>query len=125
MRSLPRPRSCMRREVLLISEIIDAAERIIDLSLGASVEDLDADRTRREALLWSFTVLGEACGQLDDDVRSAHQGVPWQAPRDLRNRVVHGYWQVSTSILLATAQDDIPGFLEAVRVVQRSLGDGS
>ena len=56
----------MRREVLLVAEIVDAAERIIELTVEASVESIDLDRTRREALLWSFTVLGEACGQLPD-----------------------------------------------------------
>ncbi len=30
-------------------------------------------------------------------------------------------WQISTSILLATAQDDMPAFLEAVRQVEASL----
>lgn len=80
---------------------------------------------RREALLLaelgSFTVLGEASGRLEDELKVAHSEVPWRAATALRNRIVHGYWQVSTSILLATAQDDIPGLLASVRGVQRSL----
>lgn len=49
----------MRREVLLVAEIIDSAERIVALTSGVTVALLDEDRNRREALLWSFTVLGE------------------------------------------------------------------
>jgi uncharacterized protein with HEPN domain len=105
----------------VVAEIVDAAERIIELTVEASVESIDLDRTRREALLWSFTVLGEACGQLPDAFKAGHPAVPWRAPSDVRNRIVHGYWQVSTRILLATAQDDIPSFLDQVRVVQQSL----
>lgn len=111
----------MRREVLLLAEIVDAAQRILDLATDQTVQSMEADRTRREALLWSFTVLGEACGQLDEAFRAAHKTVPWQEARDLRNRIVHGYWQVSTRILVATAQDDIPGFLTAVRSVAASI----
>ena len=111
----------MRRELLLIAELIDAAERIVELTGGATVASLDQDRDRRESLLWSFTVLGEASSQLDERVKSSFPNVPWQAASSLRNRIVHGYWQISTSILLATAQDDIPAFLEAVRVVSASL----
>ena len=113
----------MRRETLLLTEIVDAAERILELSAGASVEHLENDRSRREALLWSFTVLGEASHQLDNDLKTAHPEIPWQAASALRNRIVHGYWQISTSILLATAQDDIPDFLAAVRKVQESLNE--
>ena len=116
----------MRRETLLLAEIVDAAERIVDLTSGLSVEAIDDDRTRREALLWSFTVLGEACAQLDASFKDEHPAVDWRAPSDLRNRIVHGYWQVSTRILIATAQDDIPGFLDTVRTVQRAIsGDQS
>jgi uncharacterized protein with HEPN domain len=115
----------MRREVLLLSEIIDAAERVIELTEGATAETIDLDRTSREALLWSFTVLGEACGQLPESFKEAHRDVPWRAPSDLRNRIVHGYWQVSTRILLATAQDDMPDFLDAVRVALASLEEHS
>lgn len=113
----------MRRELLLIAEITDAAERIVELTSGATVASLDEDRDRREALLWSFTVLGEASSQLDEQVKSQHPNVPWRAASSLRNRIVHGYWQISTSILLATAQDDMPAFLEAVRAVGASLQD--
>ncbi len=113
----------MRRDALLLAEIIDAAERIVELTSGASVEDLDGDRSRREALLWSFTVLGEASSQLDEDLKAESPDVPWRAATAMRNRIVHGYWQISTSILLATAQDDIPGLLASVREIQKSLDE--
>jgi uncharacterized protein with HEPN domain len=86
-------------------------------------EDLDGDRDRREALLWSFTVLGEASSQLDDDLKAKSHDVPWRATTAMRNRIVHGYWQISTNILLATAQDDIPGLLASVREIQKSLDE--
>lgn len=41
----------MRRELLLLAEIIDAAERIVELTAGATVASLNEDRNRREALL--------------------------------------------------------------------------
>lgn len=68
-------------------------------------------------------MLGEASGQLDEDLRSRFPQVRWRAATAMRNRIVHGYWQISTSILLATAQDDMPAFLEAVRDVEASLHD--
>lgn len=115
----------MRREFLLVAEIIEAVERIVELTAGATVASLDQDRDRREALFWSFTVLGEASSQLDEDLRSRSPQVPWRAAIAMRNRIVHGYWQISTSILLATAQDDMPAFLEAVRGVEVLLHDAS
>jgi uncharacterized protein with HEPN domain len=50
----------MRRDVLLLEEMIQAAARAVVLVEGVAVEDLAADRVCRDALLWNFTVLGEA-----------------------------------------------------------------
>jgi hypothetical protein len=54
----------MRRDLLLLAEMIDAAEQAQHLVDGVTVGELEADRQRRDALLWNFTVLGEASGQL-------------------------------------------------------------
>lgn len=111
----------MQRDRLLLHEIIDAAERILELTTGVTAEMLENERTTREALMWSYTVLGEACGRLSEELKMRHPGVPWRSPLALRNRIVHGYWQVSAAILVVTAEDDIPGFLAMVRKVLQSL----
>jgi uncharacterized protein with HEPN domain len=82
----------MRRDVLLLTEMIEAAEQAQALTGGLTVSDLEADRQRRDALLWNFTVLGEAVGQLSDEIKAQFPQVAWQQPARLRNRIVHGYW---------------------------------
>jgi uncharacterized protein with HEPN domain len=67
--------------------MIAAGERAISLVTGRTI-DLDQDATRRDAVLWNFTVLGEAAGQISEEVRDRHPGVAWQNPIRLRNRIV-------------------------------------
>ncbi len=50
----------MRRELLVLREMRDAAVAIRDLVGGRSAEEVEADALRRSALLWHFTVVGEA-----------------------------------------------------------------
>jgi uncharacterized protein with HEPN domain len=59
----------MRRDVLLLEEMIEAAVQAVDLVEGVAVEDLAADRIRRDALLWNFAVLGEAAAQLSAELK--------------------------------------------------------
>ena len=77
----------MRRELLLIREMIDAAQRAHALVAGGDAESLAADRQRGEALLWNFTVLGEAAAQLDETVKVRFRDVEWARPSQLRNRI--------------------------------------
>jgi uncharacterized protein with HEPN domain len=55
------------------------------LTGGRSLDDFESDRDRRDALLWNFTVLGEAVGQLSDAIKHAHPGVAWMAPIRMRS----------------------------------------
>jgi uncharacterized protein with HEPN domain len=84
----------MQRDVLLLTEMIDAAEQAQRLASGVTVSQLETDRQRRDALLWNFTVLGEAAGQVSNEVKARFPGIVWQQPARLRNRIVHGYWSI-------------------------------
>ncbi len=105
----------MRRELLLIAEMIDAAEQARQLVDGVTLEELGDDRQRRDALLWNFTVMGEAAAQLDDSVKDRFPEIPWAQPARLRNRVIHGYWSIDLEILHTTAGDLLPAFVEQLR----------
>jgi uncharacterized protein with HEPN domain len=100
----------MQRDLVLLDEMIEATERIRSLCHGVSGAELENDRLRRDAVFWNFTVLGETAGQLSAKLRSTHAGVERRKPIELRHRIVHGYWSIDTAILVATAEDDLPGF---------------
>ena len=115
----------MRRDVLLLTEMIDAAEQAQQLVRGVTVSQLEADRQRRDALLWNFTVLGEAAGQLSDEVKARFPDIAWQQPARLRNRIVHGYWSIDLDVLLTTASGQLPAFTADLRQVLGDLREGT
>jgi uncharacterized protein with HEPN domain len=107
----------MQRDILLLTEMIDAAEQAQQLAAGVAVGELDADRQRRDALLWNFTVLGEAAAQLSADIKEQFPEIAWQQPSRLRNRIVHGYWSIDLEVLHTTATDQLPAFTSDLRRV--------
>ena len=54
----------MRRELVLLAEMIEAAEQAQALVAGIDLDELEGDRQRRDALLWNFMVLAHIlnCG---------------------------------------------------------------
>jgi uncharacterized protein with HEPN domain len=38
----------------------------------------------------------------------SHPKIAWRAATRLRNRIVHGYWNIDVETLVATAADDLP-----------------
>jgi Ribonuclease HepT-like len=49
-------------------------------------------------LLWNFTVLGEAAGQVSEEVKERFPDIAWQQPQRLRNRIMHGYWSIDLAV---------------------------
>jgi len=111
----------MRREVLLVAEMIQASEQAQSLVANIELGDLRHDRERGDALKWNFTVLGEAASQIDDEVKGRFPDVGWEQPARLRNRIVHGYWSIDLEILHTTANDLLPGFVARLRGVLAQL----
>lgn len=110
-----------QREVLLLAEMIDAAEEARRLVADRDLVALETDRQTRDALLWNFTVLGEAAAQLPDPSKARYPSVDWARPSQLRNRIVHGYWSIDLAILHTTAVHDLPPFAAQLHEVLSTL----
>jgi hypothetical protein len=61
----------MQRDILLLSEMVDAAEQAQRLVAGFSAAEVGADRMRRDSLVWNFTVLGEAATLVSSETKAA------------------------------------------------------
>ena len=66
----------MQRDILLLSEMVDAAEQAQRLVAGLSAAEVGVDRMRRDSLLWNFTVLGEAATLVRVRPRHASRTIP-------------------------------------------------
>ncbi|WP_239346039.1 DUF86 domain-containing protein [Frankia sp. Cj5] len=113
----------MRRDVLLLGEMIEAADQARKLTDGITTGGLEADRQRRDALLWNFTVLGEAASQLSEEITKQFPDIAWKQPVRLRNRIVHGYWSVDLEILHTAAREQLPQFAADLRRVLASVDE--
>ncbi|HZJ26925.1 MAG TPA: HepT-like ribonuclease domain-containing protein [Acidimicrobiia bacterium] len=110
----------MQRDRVLLAEMIEAAEGAIPLVGEQTILQLGQDETRRDAVLWNFTVLSEAAAQVSEEIRLRHPGVAWQNPIRLRNRIVHGYWSIDLEILYTTATELLPDFVASLPSVVAS-----
>ncbi len=70
-------------------------------------------------MLLRFLIVGEAARNLaiyfTGDGRNA--GLPLGRMRMMRNRLIHGYWNLDSRVLWEAARQNIPAVLAAVRVM--------
>ena len=114
----------MRRDGERLADIIEAAEKI-SIRAGKGRQAFDADEDVQIVLVHLIQVIGEAASGLSDELTSAHPEVPWRQIVAIRNRVVHGYFEVDLDILWDVATIDVPHLAGQVRTIQAGIGTDS
>ena len=110
----------MRRDGERLADIIEAAEKI-SIRAGKGRQAFDADEDVQIVLVHLIQVIGEAASGVSDELTSAHPEVPWRQIVAIRNRVVHGYFEVDLDILWDVATIDVPHLAGQVRTIQSGI----
>jgi uncharacterized protein with HEPN domain len=103
-----------------LRDIVEAAGRIAErVQRGRAV--FDADEDVQLALVRLIEIVGEACAGLSQELRRRYPHVPWRAAAAMRNRVIHGYFDVDLDLVWAAAEREVPALSRAAGEVLDEL----
>ena len=92
----------------------DHAGHAIEHHGHSSDDDLRRARALRQALLFDLLVIGEALHHASSEVNRLSQDVPWQATWNMRNRLIHGYWNIDLGLVHEVLVHDLPRLTDAL-----------
>jgi uncharacterized protein with HEPN domain len=95
--------------------MIEAAEAVAQFVEGRSRADLDGDRMLLFAVVHAIEIFGEAANKVSQETRSAAPRVPWGAIVGMRNRLIHGYFDIDTTVVWKTAAEEIPALVSLLQ----------
>jgi uncharacterized protein with HEPN domain len=98
----------MRRDGLLLEDIVAAADAVAEFIAGYTAETLASNQLVRSAVVHQLTVIGEAVARLSAAVRDQHPEIPWTDIKGLRNVVVHNYFGIDWAEVWSAASTDVP-----------------
>jgi uncharacterized protein with HEPN domain len=113
----------MRPETLeLLVDIRDAARYIVEDTAGIAYETFVADQRLRQAVLYSFLVIGEASNRLRRrDPELTRRLSEIEGAIAMRTVVIHGYDIVDYAIVWQAIQEKLPAVIDQVETM---LSDG-
>ncbi len=103
-----------------LRHMLDAAREAISFLQGRNRFHLDNDRQLAMALVKEVEIIGEAANRITNATRREVDEIPWLDIIGMRNRLVHAYFDINTTILWKTLNEDLPGL---VTVLESLLGD--
>jgi len=105
----------LRDDSILIKHILEAAEKSIDFLSECTKEDLECDEKLALSVIRLLEIVGEAANQVSEDYQNQHPNIPWKNMVALRNRLIHGYFDVDLDIVWDTVNSDLPPVVKQLR----------
>ncbi len=95
-------------DTVRIRHILDAAREAVDFAEGRHLADLDTDRKLNLSLVRLLEIIGDGARATSPEFREAHPELPWKKMVGMRDRLIHGYYDVNLDVVWKTTTEDLP-----------------
>ena len=109
----------MRKDDLIrLRHMLDAAREVMGFAHNQTRASLDTNRMLTLAVVKSLEILGEAASKVSKETQDSLPQIPWSAIVRMRNRLIHGYYDVNLEIVWKTLTEDLPRLIpELERII--------
>ena len=102
------------RDIERLRHIVDSIAHIEDFLRDRAIEQMKNDIMCYHAVVYNIMIIGEAANMLTKEFRESHTEIPWRQIIDMRNVLVHGYYNTSPLFVWETYTNDLPLLKEQV-----------
>jgi uncharacterized protein with HEPN domain len=91
-----------------------AAKEAMEFAAGKTRMDLEKDRLHMLAIIKSIEIIGEAASKVTETFKTENSNIPWNDIINMRNRLIHAYFDVNLDIVWQTVKTDLPDLIKAL-----------
>ncbi len=103
-----------------VQHILDTARTAISLVEGKVKNDLFNDEKLKMAVLYTLLIIGEAASGISNAFKEQHTFVPWKKIVGMRNRLIHGYFEVDLDIVWEAVSRNVPILIEQLEKIENN-----
>lgn len=104
-------------DVIRLQHMLDAALEAQSFIKGKKRSTLDNDRMLALSLIKEIEIIGEAASRTTPPTREVCVDIPWMHVVSMRNRLVHGYFDIDLDRIWFTVSEDLPLLIEALQQI--------
>ena len=102
-------------DLIRLKHILDASVEIQSFIKDKTQEEFKQDRKLHLSVVHLLEIIGEAGNQISEEVKEQYVDIPWKRIVGMRNRLIHGYFDIDLAIVWKTATEDIPPLIEEIK----------
>ena len=106
----------MDKDKVFLEHILEAIEEIFVFVQGDK-EVVYNDAKTKKAVSRDFEIIGEASGNISDEIKQKNPNVPWREIKDFRNVLIHEYFDVDYEKMWEIMEEELPRLKEQIKVI--------
>lgn len=103
-----------------LKHLLDASIEIVSFTEHKTQTEFEQDRKLHLSVVHLLGIIGEAGNQVSEEIKQQYTTIPWKHIIGMRNRLIHGYFDVDLAIVWKTATEDIPPLIKKIKDILSS-----
>ena len=104
----------MRRDEAFLLDMLIAARDAVNFASKLARDEFRESRLHQQAIAKALETVGEAAARVSEETRKASPDIPWRDVIGMRNRLVHGYFDLDLDKVWETVQSDLSPLIAAL-----------
>ncbi len=109
----------LKNDIIYILHILDAAKESLSFAKDKTRNDLDSNRMLTLSIVKSIEIIGEAATKVTKETKNEYPEIPWSNIIAMRNRLIHGYFDIDYDRVWDTVIDDLPSLISTLEEIVR------
>ena len=106
-----------RVDAVYLLDMLAHGRRVLARLGSTTREEFEGDLDLQESVVFNLIVIGEAVSKVSQNTRSAHPEIQWTEISDMRNRLIHGYFDIDFAKVWKAATEDVPAMIAALEEI--------
>ena len=112
-----------RRVAHAIHDILEAIERVEEITHDRSLADFEASWQLRWLVQRAIEIISEASRAIPDELTRRRPEIPWRRVRGIGNVLRHDYEGLSDRIIWNVVVDELPRLKSAIQAIAKLTDD--
>jgi uncharacterized protein with HEPN domain len=97
-----------RSDQVYLQDILESIGHI-ERYLGDKTDfEFSKDMMLQDAVIRRFEIIGEAASKISEKLKSENPGIAWRLMKEMRNKLIHEYFGISSKTIYTTIKQDLP-----------------
>ncbi len=100
-----------------LQHMLEAAKEALHFVSDRNRADLDTSRMLVLAIIKDIEIIGEAASKVTEGTRADYPEIPWKEVIEMRNRLIHAYFNIDLDRVWETVMGDLPPLTQTLNKI--------